>query len=469
MSELAFASLKDLSQTLQQKHCSALELTQYFLQRIQQYEPYLSAFTTLMTDEALAMAKTSDARRQNGQCLSALDGIPIVIKDLCDITGYITTAGTTAFNQNPATQTAPCIQQLQRQGMIILGKTQMVELAFGGWGTNLCLKTPKNPWDCIEHRITGGSSSGSAVAVAAGLAPLALGSDTGGSIRIPAALNGLTGLKTTYGLISTVGTVPLSTSLDTLGPLARTAEDAWQLTLLLAQPQYQYQLKHQFNNIYDNFYHASKPLKGMRFNILPAHQYPMPIEPEIAVALQNTYHLLAELGADIDTVPVPFDFNALREYNSYLMSAEAYASHHQLLDHPQAPLGKAVYNRLLAAKSVTAKHYIEALRFHQQASQDWQTFMQPFDALITPTVPMGACLLRDVDENETPLSAFTRASNFLTGSALTLPIGLNRLALPIGVQLMAKACDEARLSYIGNIFQSVTQWHLMTPDLSKLN
>ena len=185
-------------------------------------------------DSTIAQARAADQRRAAGYSLSAVDGVPIAVKDLCDIEGQITTGGSQDWVTRRSPTTCTAVERLLRAGMVNLGKTHMVEFAFGGWGTNPVMGTPWNPWDLNTHRTPGGSSSGSGVAVAAALCPAALGSDTGGSVRIPAALNGITGLKTTRGLISLHGALALSGTLDSIGPMTRDMRDAAILTELMA-------------------------------------------------------------------------------------------------------------------------------------------------------------------------------------------------------------------------------------------
>jgi aspartyl-tRNA(Asn)/glutamyl-tRNA(Gln) amidotransferase subunit A len=191
MSDRAFSTLTELAQGLRNKQFSSEELAKEYLTRIDKGNKELHAYVSVDSDSVLAQARAADARRASGYSLSVLDGVPIAAKDLCDIEGQITTGGSQDWLTRRSPTTCTAVERLLRAGMINLGKTHMVEFAFGGWGTNPVMGTPKNPWDLTTHRIPGGSSSGSGVAVAAALAPAALGSDTGGSVRIPAALNGI--------------------------------------------------------------------------------------------------------------------------------------------------------------------------------------------------------------------------------------------------------------------------------------
>src|SRR5215475_9198150 len=228
-------TLTELARALAERRISSREIITEYLERISTLDRKLHAFTEVFAEEALAAADNADRERAAGRAHGALHGLPIAIKDLVHIRGRMTTAGSKSRPHGVAQETATAAERLMAVGMIPLGKTHLVEFAFGGWGRNAPMGAPWNPWDAKVHRVAGGSSSGSAVAVAAGLAPAAIGSDTGGSIRIPAALCGITGLKTTYGLVSLHGAVPLSTLLDTIGPLAHTVEDCALLTAAMAE------------------------------------------------------------------------------------------------------------------------------------------------------------------------------------------------------------------------------------------
>ncbi|WP_367717912.1 amidase [Nitratireductor sp. GISD-1A_MAKvit] len=224
--DLSFASLADLSKALSEGSLTSTAITRHFLERIARHDKALGAFVNVDADRAMSMAEGLDRLRASGVVYGPLHGLPIAVKDLIDWQDEICTVGSKAWKDRRSTGNAIVMRRLLAAGMIPIGRTAMVEFAFGGWGTNPICGTPRNPWDMETHRIPGGSSSGSGVAVAAGLAPAALGSDTGGSVRIPAALNGLVGLKPTYGRISLKGCFPLSATLDSIGPMTHTVEDS---------------------------------------------------------------------------------------------------------------------------------------------------------------------------------------------------------------------------------------------------
>src|SRR5512138_1707901 len=232
--DVASLSLIELARLLAAGRTTSREIAEACLARIDAFDGKLHSFVDVWRDDALARADAADRERADELVRGPLHGLPIALKDLLHVEGRQTTAGSKSWIGRRSDTTATAVERLVTAGMIPIGKTHMVEFAFGGWGRNQPMGAPWNPWDMTTHRVAGGSSSGSAVAVAAGLVPAAIGSDTGGSIRIPASLCGITGLKTTYGLISLYGAVPLSTTLDSLGPLTRTVEDAALLTAAMA-------------------------------------------------------------------------------------------------------------------------------------------------------------------------------------------------------------------------------------------
>ncbi|MFO1352130.1 MAG: amidase [Gammaproteobacteria bacterium] len=222
----AFTPIHQLAAAIRSGKIVPADLVELYLDRIQRLDPQLHAFVSVYADDARRAARAAGEALAAGHDLGPLHGIPIGIKDLVDIHGQITTGGSAAWNNRVSPLTATIVHKLRAAGMIVIGKTHTVEFAFGGWGTNQRMGTPWNPWDLAVQRTPGGSSSGSGVAVAAGLAPAAIGSDTGGSVRLPAAFCGVVGLKTTVGRISVHGVLPLCPTLDTIGPLTRSVEDA---------------------------------------------------------------------------------------------------------------------------------------------------------------------------------------------------------------------------------------------------
>ncbi|CFN35139.1 amidase [Bordetella pertussis] len=466
MSELAFSSLAELARGLEAGRYSAVELARHYLARIARANEALHAYVSVDEAGALRLAQAADARRAAGYALGPLDGLPIAIKDLCEIEGQVTTAGSAAWRERRSKVTGTAVRRLLAAGMVVLGKTHMVEFVFGGWGTNPVMGTPRNPWDLSHPRIPGGSSSGSGVAVAAGLAPAALGSDTGGSVRIPAALNGITGLKTSAGLISLHGAVPLSQTLDSIGPMTRDAYDAMLLVQALAGPDAADPATLGVPAlVYAPPREGGRPLAGRRIAVMAEENYPLAVSADVALAVRQAADTLRALGAEVATVATPFDFTRLMHANGRIIAAEAYVLHRGYIDDAALPLGEFVRARVQSGRAIGAADYIAAMREHAQARAQWRAWMQDYDALLTPSLPFAACRLDEVDEQGAPLAAFSRAGNFLGASGLALPAGFSADGLPVGVQLMGKPFDDGLLCGLGVAFQQATDWHLRTPDL----
>jgi aspartyl-tRNA(Asn)/glutamyl-tRNA(Gln) amidotransferase subunit A len=464
--ETAFRSLAELAQALRAGEFSALELTRYFLDRIDKADRKLNAYAEVYRDEALAAAEAADRIRRSGWPVGQLHGLPIAVKDLCDIEGKLGAVGSKAWATRRGTTTATVVERLRAAGMVILGKTQMVEFAFGGYGTNPLCGTPWNPWDLTTHRIPGGSSSGSGVAVAAGLAPAAIGSDTGGSVRIPAAFNGIVGLKTTFGRISLHGCFPLSATLDSVGPMTRTVDDAGTLLAILAG-----------QDVHDpNTYQApafslpglqAPSVKGLRVVVLPESQLPGSVDPAVQRACNEAARVLRALGVSVEERAFPFGFEELTVRNGELIAAEAYAIHRAYIEDESLAIGPAVRARVLGGKKVSAADYI-ATRDHQRAAiARFVEWMEDIDALLTPAVATPAIPVSDVDEKLTP-ATFTRAGNYVGACGLALPAGFSPQALPVGVQLLGKPFAEGTLLRLGAAFERETGWTRHTPNLQRV-
>src|SRR5699024_335679 len=306
------------------------------------------AYVAVYKEEALQQARAADLARRAGVVLGSLHGIPVALKDLVDIEGYVTTGGCAVFKDRKAAVTATLVHRLRQQGAIILGKTHTVEFATGGWGTNTRLGTPWNPWDLEVSRTPGGSSSGSGVAVAAGLAPIALGTDTGGSIRLPASWCNLTGLKVSSGRISGYGLLPLSTSLDTPGPMARSAADA----RLFYQAVRGFDSQDPRSRLVpagDNKRRFAEDLSGVRLARM-ADAERAAASSEVLQAYDETLKELAAAGAEIVDIDLPFGFNEVAELNGLIMHSEGYSFYKELLDDPNAPLDEDVRPRLLQGR-----------------------------------------------------------------------------------------------------------------------
>jgi len=466
---LAFLSLAELSRLLAGGKATSRTIVAECLARIAALDGKLHAFIDVWADDAIAAAEAADMERAAGFSRGPLHGLPIALKDLFHVADRQTTAGAKSWLGRRSTGTATCVAKLVAAGMIPLGKTHMVEFAYGTWGLNEPMGAPWNPWDLSAHRVAGGSSSGSAVAVAAGMAPAALGSDTGGSVRIPSALNGLTGFKPTYGLISLADVVPLSPTLDSIGPLARTIEDAVLLVSVMAGP-----------DPLDPATLAAPRLdlasaltdgtdvRGMRITCMAAEQFPPETQPDVLRVRADTIAALRGLGAIVDEMPVPFDFNALGAKNGRLIAIEAYAFHRAYIEDARLEIDPAVRRRIVAARDVTAADYLDARAERDRAATEFADWMRGRDLVLTPMLPIVATPVAQADESSFPLASFSRAVNYLKACAVSLPAGLSGEGLPIGMQFVGTPFADAVLVRLGRAFQHATDWHRQRPDLSSL-
>ena len=460
--DLAFLPVLQLSQQLQARRLSPVELTEAFLARIQAQEPKLQAFVEVWADDARLAARGAEAAIRSGHAVGPLHGIPIALKDLIEIEGRTVTGGSEAWRDRKATRTATLARRLISQGMIVLGKTHTVEFAMGGWGTNSLRGTPWNPWDPQRQRTPGGSSSGSGVAVAAGLAPWAVGTDTGGSVRLPASWCGITGLKTTIGRVSTHGVLPLSPTLDTPGPMARSVEDAALLYVAMQGPDPLDRLT-QGVTFTDPMPQLKRGVRGLRLARMPEVER-QHASDEVLAAYDASLAELERLGAEIVPIELPFLFADVAAYNLQIMAAESYAILHELIDDEKAPLDPHVRPRIAAGRTLTAQTYLDALRVREEWKLKFAQAFRGIDALVTPTTGTTAVPVDEVDQTKGP-AHFTRFGNFLDLCAVALPNGMDAGGLPTSLQIMCRGYDEATALRIGWAYQNATVWHLRRPPL----
>jgi aspartyl-tRNA(Asn)/glutamyl-tRNA(Gln) amidotransferase subunit A len=462
MTELAFTPVHQLSRELMARRLSPIEVVDAFLARIAQHEGKLHAYVQVHADSARLAARAAEAAIQSGHAVGPLHGIPIALKDLIELEGQVVTGGCEAWRDRVATRTATVARRLVAQGMIVLGKTHTVEFAMGGWGTNSRRGTPWNPWDPQRARTPGGSSSGSGVAVAAGLAPWAVGTDTGGSVRLPSSWCGITGLKTTIGRVSTYGVLPLSPTLDTPGPMAHSVEDA---ALLYVAMQGEDPLDPRTRGVpfTDPMPQLRRGVKGLRLARMPDSERQFACA-DVLAAYDRSLAELDRLGAEIVAVHLPFRFADVAEANLRIMAAESYTILHELIDDASAPLDPHVRPRIAAGRGLSARDYIEALQGREAMKLQFAAAMEGVDALLTPTTATTALPIEEVDQSTGP-AHFTRFGNFLDLCALALPNGIAPDGLPTSLQVVCRGYDEATALRIGWAYQHATDWHLRRPPL----
>jgi aspartyl-tRNA(Asn)/glutamyl-tRNA(Gln) amidotransferase subunit A len=464
--EPALLSLTEVAQAISKKRFSSREVTQSCLDRIAQWQPRLNAFMAIEADEALAAADRADAALAKGNAGGALHGVPLAHKDMYYDEGKIVTCGSKIRREFVATSTSTALQRLKDAGSVRLGSLQMAEFAYGPTGHNAHYGAVHNPF-ALDH-ITGGSSSGSGSAVAARLTFAALGSDTGGSIRMPAHFCGVTGLKTTYGRISRAGAMPLSQSLDTVGPLARTAEDCALLLGLMAGADLADPTA--IEGPVPDFMAATQgSIKGLKLGV-PTAFYVDDLDADVAKILDETIAVLKREGATIVPVELP-DQRQLTASCQLVLATEAAAFHKRwLIERPQ-DYGAQVLMRLQNGLAIPGVSYLEAMRWRGPALAAHLAAVAGVDAVIAPVAPVAAPTIAESDVGNSPdaesviqrLTRFTRPINYLGLPSLSIPSGFTRNGLPVGMQLIGRSFEEAMLLRIGAAFQRATDFHTRVP------
>jgi aspartyl-tRNA(Asn)/glutamyl-tRNA(Gln) amidotransferase subunit A len=439
---------------------SPIDLVDAALKRIGAADAKLHAFVEVYAEDARLAAEAADKAIRSGHRLGPLHGIPIALKDLIEIEGRVTTGGSQVWRARRSTYTATLARRLIAAGLIVIGKTHTVEFAMGGWGTNQHRGTPWNPWDPAVARTPGGSSSGSGVAVAAGFAPWAIGTDTGGSVRLPASWCGLTGLKTTIGRVSTYGILPLSPTLDTPGPMARSAIDAALLYNVMQGPD-PLDPRTFGHSPSDPMPTLERGIRGLRLAHMPEAERDG-VAPDVLGAYDAALDALARLGAEIVPVELPRRFADFTDLTGRIIGAEGYFLVGHLVDDMTLPVDDAVRPRIGSGRAVSARDYLRALSERDEAKRQFAAALADVDALLTPTTQTAAIPLDMVDQASTP-AHFTRFVNALELCALALPNGFTAAGLPLSLQIVCRGYDEATALRIGWAYQQATDWHQRRP------
>ncbi|MGH7348840.1 MAG: amidase, partial [Candidatus Rokuibacteriota bacterium] len=354
-----WAGVAELSRAFAARTLSPVEAVDALLDRIGRLDGRLHAFIAVYADEARLAAEGADRAIRSGHRIGPLHGVPIALKDLVDLEGRVTTGGSKAWAGRVSPVTATLAERAIAAGMIVLGKTHTVEFAMGSWGTNTHMGTPWNPWDPAVHRTPGGSSSGSGVSVAAGLSPVAIGTDTGGSVRVPAAWCGIVGLKVTAGRISTHGVLPLSFTLDTPGPLARSVEDAALLFRLLNGPDPRDPQTLAWTPA-DPMPTLHRGAAGLRLAAMPDAER-AGVDGEVLAAYDASVKTLEMLGARVLRAKLPHRFGDYAAATGRIIGAEGYRFVGHLVDDASLPLDPHVRPRIQIGRGVSARDYLLAL------------------------------------------------------------------------------------------------------------
>lgn len=468
---LHYQNITDLADRIRKGEITSTQLMENILGRIDSLDGKLNAFKLTCPEQALEQARAADQELSNGKDLGVLHGIPYAVKDLFDVKGLPTTAGAKLLENNTAAEDSQAIHRLSQAGMIFSGKTNTVQFAFSGVGINHDYGTPHNPWS-QTHYIPGGSSSGSAVAVAAGLVPMALGTDTGGSVRIPASLCGTVGLKTTVGRISRAGIYPLSWTLDSVGVFSRSVEDA----ALVYQSLQGADINDESTvgvAPHDVLKRLKEGVKGLRLAFAESVFWD-DVHPEVAKAVRECGNVFEDLGVAVSSI----DFSEAQEAfklnpGGAIIASEGYTLNKKWLEEHFDELDPVVAHRMIKGKEISADQYLQTNYIARQLRAKAGNTLKDIDALLVPTTPMPASPVAEVDiDIESYLAKNIRylrntsIGNILNFCGVSLPCGFTQSGLPIGLLIYGKPFQEDVVLRIGYAFQQLTEWHRRVPELS---
>ncbi|MFY9906689.1 MAG: amidase [Terriglobales bacterium] len=458
------SSIRELSQKIRDRSISPVELTHDCLARIEKLNPLLNAFITVTAESALEQARLAEREIFRGKYLGPLHGIPIGLKDIIDVAGVRTTAASALFKDHIPTEDAQVVRRLRCGGAIILGKQNLHEFAYGGSSMISFFGEVHNPWDLT--RIAGGSSGGGAVSVAAGLGFAAVGTDTAGSIRLPAAYCGVVGLKPTYGRVSTRGVVPLSSSYDHVGPITTSVYDA----ALMAQVLSDYDspnpcADHPVPSLISAF---DEFPTNLRVGIPRAFFFDE-LHPEIAEAIEKAIQIFAGLHAEIRDIKleVPTDRT--------LASAEAYAYHKSFVEKTPELYQPETLRRIQSGAKISTQDALRASRDLQTSRHDIQAIFNDVDVLLTPTVPIPPPKIADLKANpdqlrpqELTMLRNTRPFNVWGIPTISVPCGFTKDGLPIGLQMAAAPWRGIVLLQAAQAYEQATEWHKRRPEVARI-
>jgi aspartyl-tRNA(Asn)/glutamyl-tRNA(Gln) amidotransferase subunit A len=449
-------TISELAPRLRRKEISPVEITRGCLERIEKLNPALNAFITVMAESALAEARVAEDEIARGLWRGPLHGIPVALKDLIDTAGVLTTAASGLYKDRVPAQDADVVRRLRQAGAVIVGKNNLHEFAYGGSSLVSFFGDVHSPWN-LGH-IAGGSSGGSAATVAAGLACAAIGTDTAGSIREPSALCGCVGLKPTYGRVSSRGVIPLSSSLDHVGPLAASVEDA--AIVLQAIAGYDAgDITSSDIPVADYVTALRKDAKQLRVGV-PRTYFFDDLDPEVASAMEHALREIQSLVAEMKEVPleVPTDRK--------LQAAESYAYHAENLARSPELYQPETVRRLRSGENVSAAEYISRRRELDEARRSIRAIFANVDVLVTPTMPMAAPSIADLKANsdalrpaELKMLRNTRPFNVWGLPAISVPCGFTQSGLPIGLQIAGPHWREDLVLRLAHAYEQATEWH----------
>ena len=464
--ELCYLSASELGHLIHAKQVSPVEVVEAHLSRIDSLEPVLNSFITLVPDRAIAAARRAEQEIEKGKYRGSLHGIPFALKDLFYVKGIRNSSGTRLFDDFVPTFDSTVAARFKEAGAVFLGKLNMHQLAYGIAGENPDYGHMHNPWN--PELIAGGSSGGSGSAAAAGECTLTMGSDTGGSIRIPAALCGIVGLKPTYGRLSRHGIAPLSWSQDHAGPMTRTVEDCALVMNAVAghDPEDTSSVK---VPVPDYTKALTGDIRGLKVGV-PKEYFGTALDPQVEAAVRKALGVLGELGAIVTDISWPMYDESLPIANTILL-AEGAASLGELARVQGPHLYPPVRLRIEAGFFVSAADYLQAQRARVLFVRDSREMLNKVDVLAGPTLPVTAYKIGDQkikvgDQMAGPVAAltqYTRPFNLNGFPAVTVPCGFSDEGLPIGLQLAGKPFDEETVLRVGHAYEQATDWHNRRP------
>ena len=465
--DLHYLTIADLEPLIRDRKLSPVELVRACLDRIHALDDRFHAFITVMEESALAQAKAAEQAVASGEYKGPLHGIPIGLKDLYYTQDVATTAGSRILADFVPQEDATSVAKFKAAGGIILGKLNLHQFAYGPTGVNPLYDALPNPWG--TERIPGGSSSGSGVALMAGMVPAATGSDTGGSIRIPASICGVVGIKPTYGRVSLYGIIPLSGSLDHPGPMARSVEDC--AILLEAMAGYDPKDASSSDLPVPSYREGLKtPIRGLRAGL--PKEFFTTLQPGVRAAVEKAVTALQDLGISMREVDTPTQDDAWT-ISTGILGPEATAYHRKWIEERPEDYDPQVLNRLRSSMSVSEEDYAKAQQEKVRFTQQYREVMQGLDVLVAPTEPITATKIGEdtvvINGEEKPtlnqLVLLTRAFNITGMPAISVPCGFDEQGLPVGLQIAGKPFDEATVLRVAYAYEQATPWHTRRPNL----
>jgi aspartyl-tRNA(Asn)/glutamyl-tRNA(Gln) amidotransferase subunit A len=461
--QLAALTIAEAARAFRSRQLSPLELTRACLERIEALDGRLNAFITVLPERALAEAQEAETRLAAGQARGPLDGIPFAIKDLYETAGVRTTAGSKILADYVPQRDCTCVRRLTEAGMVLLGKLNMHEWAYGATTAVSHFGPCHNPWDL--ERIPGGSSGGSAAALAASLCLGSLGSDTGGSIRMPASLCGIVGLKPTYGRVSKQGVIPLSDSLDHAGPMARSVEDAALILQAIAGPDPDDPTTSD-RPVPDYAASLTDNIRDLRIGV-PGGDAFSGVSADVLQGIEEALRTLAALGAIVVEVAVPWLIEATVIWPN-IAGPEAAHYHRQNLEQRPEDIAEQVRNRLLAGRNLLAIEYLRGLDVQRRIKADAAALFADIDLLVTPTTHVTAFPI-DVElagaSPEGRLHRFTAPFDITGQPAISIPCGFDPRSLPIGLLIIGRPWEEETVLRAACAYEQATSWHEARPKL----